>query len=61
MLLSEPEEARVLMSNGPCDLDRLFDEFPLTLGQGLMLEDLGRPLDTLDLPLEGDFPHELRG
>ena len=60
-LLSEPEEVRVLFSEGPWDLDRLFDEFPLTLGQGLSLQDLGRPLDSLDLPLEGDFPHELLG
>ena len=39
----------VLESDGPWDVDRLFEEFPRTLGEGLSPErDLRHPLTALD-------------
>jgi NAD(P)-dependent dehydrogenase (short-subunit alcohol dehydrogenase family) len=40
---SEREHERVLESDGPWDLDRVFEAFPDTLGEGLSIED-GLPL-----------------
>lgn len=45
---SEPEHERVLYSDGPWDLDRLFAEFPQTLGEGLSVDDLLYPMASLD-------------
>jgi len=45
---SEPEHERVLFSDGPWDLDRLFAEFPQTLGEGLAITDLPYPMASLD-------------
>lgn len=50
-LYSEPQEIKELWSPGPWDLDRLFAEFPQTLGLRLKLEDLPTPLEGPDLPL----------
>lgn len=45
---SEPKHDRVLLSDGPWDLDRLFTEFPQTLGEGLTLDDLPLPMESLE-------------
>lgn len=45
---SEPKHERVLLSDGPWDLDRLFAEFPQTLGEGLSTDDLPFPMESLE-------------
>jgi NAD(P)-dependent dehydrogenase (short-subunit alcohol dehydrogenase family) len=46
---SEPAHEVVLASDGPWDLDRLFEQFPHTLGEGLGPDhDLRYPLPALD-------------
>jgi NAD(P)-dependent dehydrogenase (short-subunit alcohol dehydrogenase family) len=46
---SEPKHERVLESDGPWDLDRVFREFPKTLGEGLSLDvDLQWPMESLE-------------
>lgn len=60
-LITENIEERHLWSDGPWNLDRLFDQFPTTLGQGLSLDSLPHPLDEIEGRLEEDFPHEELG
>ena len=51
LLWSEPDHERILWSDGPWDLDRLFEDFPSTLGKDLALSDLPFPLDSLEQKL----------
>jgi NAD(P)-dependent dehydrogenase (short-subunit alcohol dehydrogenase family) len=55
---SEPVHEAVLESDGPWDLDRLFEEFPRTLGEGLSPErDLRYPLAALDESYRAPTPN----
>jgi NAD(P)-dependent dehydrogenase (short-subunit alcohol dehydrogenase family) len=60
-LLSDHDEERTLWSQGDWDLNRLFKEFPETLGKGLSLHDIPLPMESLDRPLERDFPGQSLG
>ena len=47
ILWSEPVHERTLESDGPWDLDRLFEDFPKTLGEGLTLADLPHRMENI--------------
>ncbi|MFC1895961.1 SDR family NAD(P)-dependent oxidoreductase [Thermodesulfobacteriota bacterium] len=57
---SEPKHERILESDGPWDLDRLFQEFPGILGEGLSLDDLQWPMQSLDQPSASATVDKLR-
>lgn len=59
LLWSEPDHERTLWSDGPWDIDRLFDQFPLTLGKDLALSDLPFPLESLDQDARGTVTKSL--
>lgn len=60
-LISEPVDERAVLADGPWDMDELCRVLPTTLTEGLSPAQLARPLESLDLLLEGDYPHDLLG
>jgi NAD(P)-dependent dehydrogenase (short-subunit alcohol dehydrogenase family) len=52
---SEPEHDRVVEYAGSWDIDELFSIFPEKLGDGLSLDDLPYPMESLDKPVRVTF------
>ena len=52
---SEPEHDRTVDYEGSWDIDELFKIFPEKLGDGLSLDDLAYPMESLDKPVRVTF------
>jgi len=52
---SEPEHDRIVEYEGDFDVDEFFNIFPDTLGEGLSLDDLAYPMESLDKPVRVTF------
>jgi len=55
---SEPYHEREVEYEGSWDIDALFDLFPEKLGDGLSLDDLAYPMESLDKPVRVTFKQD---